>query len=169
MAQKALRQKLETLFQSQQEVAELLINSGSKSQENGSWSPHQVLQHIVSSQAGTIKVLARKKEKNDYKNIPLSHKFNFLLLRLFFGFNFKTKAPSVLPPPTEDVSLNELKEILTQQHQNFSSELGQISPQLMNKAVFRHPITGLMNPTMTVQFLGLHWEHHKKQILSRMQ
>lgn len=169
MAQKALKQKLRALAESQLEMAQLLVEQGSKPQENGSWSPHQVLQHIVSSQAGTIKVIAWKKDKNDFKSIPFSHKFNFLLLRLFFNFNLKTKAPSVLPPPNEDISLQDLHKIVTQQHEVFASELGNIESKLLNKAVFRHPITGLMNPTMTVQFLRLHWEHHKKQILTRMQ
>jgi hypothetical protein len=169
MAVKAIIKKLQTLSQSQMEIADLLISSKPSSQGNNQWSPHQVLQHIASSQAGTIKVMAWKKEKGDFKTIPVSHKFNFILLKLFFKLNFKTKAPSVLLPPNEDVNLTDIKSTLYTQIQVIGTEIECLESHQLNRAIFRHPITGLMNASMTVQFLGLHWKHHRKQILKRMQ
>jgi hypothetical protein len=169
MAATAVFKKLHSLAKSQSATAEMLINSKPIAQVGTTWSPHKILQHIANSQAGTIKVMAWKKEKGDYKDIPLSHKFNFLMLRLFFKFNLKTKAPNVLPEPTEEVSLSELKDQLEEQHKALEIAIGELSKEHIKKAVFRHPFTGLMDASMTVQFLRLHWEHHRKQIINRMQ
>ena len=169
MAATAIFRKLHTLAKSQISTADLLIQNKPIEQTNTSWTPHQILQHIANSQAGTLKVMAWKKDKGDYKDIPLSHKFNFFMLRLFFRFNLKTKAPNVLPEPTEETSLEALKEMLAEQHKEFEIAIGELSKEHIKKAVFRHPFTGLMDASMTVQFLRLHWEHHRKQIINRMQ
>lgn len=169
MAKSSIIKKLDQLAQSQAEMVEDMLSRESKHQHGTTWSAHQVLQHIASSQAGTLKVLARKKEKGEYKEIPFSHKVNFLLLRIFFAFNLKTTAPSVLPIPDESNTLKDLQLELRQQHTTLAQAIKELDKSNLQKAIFRHPITGLMNARMTVQFLGLHWQHHKKQILTRLQ
>ena len=168
MSKESVLKQLNQTFNDQLQVIDKMIASGNPKYTGSGWSPHKVVQHVVIAQASSIKVLKRKKEKAEYPEVPFSHKMNYRLLKTFFFLNLKTKAPTILSEPEENTPLLELKNIIQQQHQDISAIVSELKTKHWNRAMFRHPLTGLMTAKMMVNFLQLHWAHHKKQIETRM-
>lgn len=168
MSKESVLKQLNETFKDQVQVIDKIIAAGNKKYTGSGWSPHKIAQHIVIAQDSSIKVLRRKKGKAEYLEVPFSHKLNYWLLKTFFFLNLKTKAPTLLSDPEGDTPLENLKIIMQQQCQEIENIIQDLEPQQWSKAMFRHPLTGLMSAKMMVNFLQLHWQHHKKQIEKRM-
>ncbi len=128
------------------------------------WNILQVLEHISFSQQGTISYINKKKQADKIKKAGWRSSLGLLTIKLFFKYDLKIKAPSVLPQPKRENELENLKHKLQAQQKELISLANELAEEKLKAEIFKHPLAGRINFKQTCTFLKLHWLHHTKQI-----
>ena len=164
------QEQLERLHNEKEVMLEELVNwshdqIGWKSDDE-SWNANQVVEHLVTSEFGTLQYLIKKTssgfdllESATEKNRESSKKLNAAL-----ASDKQWKAPPVLPQPKGDKDLD----LLINRWRGLSQKLGewleQVPKNTEDKLVFRHPLAGRLNLQQTMDFLIEHVIHHGHQL-----
>lgn len=168
MSKNEIIKRFEAKKAEQKKLFETIASKDLKAYNSGGWTPAQIFNHIIAAQEGSLKVLLKKQEKGVYFPVPTSHRFNYFLLRLFFYFGLKTKAPAIFEEPKNEGNAKFFQETLEAQENKFIEIVENTSEENLKLSIFKHPLTGYMNGNMMAHFMQLHWQHHQKQILSRL-
>ena len=91
-------------------------------------------------------------------------KWHWLLIKIVFTFNIKFKAPEIVEPKIPFTTLAELETRWSNNRNAIAKILNTLSDEEVNKTLWKHALAGKMNLHHMVQFLGLHYYRHKKQI-----
>jgi hypothetical protein len=129
------------------------------------WSISQVVEHLITSETGVNKYINFK-----LKNIeeqPKAGVKSFLsskVLNKKLKSNEKFKVPAVLSEPELGNDYSDLKEKWDNSRMFLIKTVETFPKGKMNKAIFNHPVAGLLNMNQTMLFLINHLQHHIPQI-----
>lgn len=133
-----------------------------------SWSLLQVADHVLRSEEASLEYVRRKLPHVKPSSRPgLRSKWAFPLLRFILALPLRYKMPSAVRKvmaPGEDVTLDDLKDRWTATHAQWRDLLDQLPAELAKAPLFRHPIAGRMDLGGALHFLGIHFDHHLRQI-----
>ena len=92
----AMNEKLNQLFQALEQVEQTLLSA---KDQNGGWSPLEVLQHLEASERKSTAYMEKKTQANpnDLPKISLKVKFKSWMTGRVFRGNKKFKAPKAYP------------------------------------------------------------------------
>ncbi len=128
------------------------------------WNIIQVLNHIKSTEAGTLKYIHKKMKYGGLKMTNWSAGTRAFLMRSLNNSSIKFKMPSVLTQPSVDGSLQSIQNEWNELRDQWRTFIKNFPDEDLNKAVFRHPIFGRLSLLQTMDSMISHQNHHKKQI-----
>ncbi|GAB3225232.1 hypothetical protein GCM10027346_06270 [Hymenobacter seoulensis] len=147
---------------------EALGSKASQSPGPGQWSAVQVVQHLVVSETGIGQYLEKKLLQAE--GLAKSGVGAFLksrLLRLMLRLPFtRFKAPAYLAKltPEQVPPLPELRAEWEAVRRRLERLLNEFPGPLLNRAIFKHPRSGMLTIHQTLDFMLDHVLHHQKQV-----
>ncbi len=132
----------------------------------GEWSIAQVVEHLVSSESGTLGYM-KKKCSSGWESLEEAgdeHRANSAAINARLESNERYKAPDVLPEPTNDIDLQELFSRWNLLREEMKLFLAHVPSEHLNKLVFRQPAAGMLNTVHALKFMDAHLRHHLPQI-----
>ncbi|MFN8698719.1 MAG: DinB family protein [Flavobacteriales bacterium] len=138
----------------------------SKAPSDGGWSALQVMEHIMSSETGTLGYL-KKKTSSGWESLDLAGPEHVqageeLVKRLQSAERYK--APSVLPEPAGSASVTTLIASWDQLRDDMEQFVFSLEEEFFPRLVFRQPAAGPLNLFHTLEFLAAHIHHHLPQL-----
>ncbi|MBL7941595.1 MAG: DinB family protein [Flavobacteriales bacterium] len=137
-----------------------------KSPPGEGWSAIQVMEHVMSAEAGTLGYM-KKKTSGGWEILERTGEENFRNSRAVnerLQSPERYAAPSVLPPPTGSYPYEDMKAFWNQQRDDMRLFFESLAPEFYDRLVFRQPIAGLLNVFQTLEFMRYHLEHHLPQL-----
>jgi hypothetical protein len=132
----------------------------------GEWSIAQVVEHILSSETGTLGYMKKKSSGgwDALENAGDEHRASSAAINARLESNERYKAPDVLPEPTNAIALNELFEKWNTLRTELADFVSRIQPEHFHKLVFRQPAAGMLTVLHALEFMDAHLRHHLPQI-----
>lgn len=134
--------------------------------EAGQWNALQVVDHVITSEKGTLGYLMKKTQANPdelpqkgMEQVAAGSKLNAALKT-----DRKWKAPDVLPQPKGDRSLEEMAAYWEGLQGKIVAFVSSLDSAFDDKLIFRHPIAGPLDLKDTIDFLANHIDHHMHQL-----
>ena len=131
----------------------------------GRWSIIQVLGHLTLAEEATLAYLHKKMQ--DPSNIPaagLTSLARFVSLAAVLRSPLRRQAPAPTADPPATRSLSAAREHWDRVRADWAAFLQSFPPDLLGRAVFRHPYVGRISIAHTLGFMDEHLRHHAKQI-----
>jgi uncharacterized damage-inducible protein DinB len=152
------------LFQS----AEALGSRAHQSPGEGQWSAAQVVHHLLVSETGINHYIEKKLHSTEeLQKAGLSHQLKSLLMRALFRIpGIKFKAPPKLKAltPEQVPPLPELRQQWESVRRSMEQILNEYPSNLLNRAIFKHPRSGMLTIYQTLDFMLDHILHHQRQL-----
>lgn len=133
---------------------------------SGEWSIAQVVEHILSSETGTLGYM-KKKSSGGWDALDDAgdeHHDSSAAINARLESNERYKAPDVLPEPTNSISLHQLFEKWNTLRSELIAFVSSIQPEHFHKLVFRQPAAGMLTVLHALEFMDAHLRHHLPQI-----
>lgn len=167
----SIKDRLDKLDSELEEVIQKMKDS-SKSLHNKpkeKWSPVQVLNHLCTSEQGTVNYLKKKVQSKDVPSSGIRCFFaSRLLSRALKNRKKKYRAPKVLGEMPDKPDFEKVQDEYLKVRKELRSVLDRFDKKKARKAYFKHPIAGKLNIYQTLSFLENHFERHKEQIYERL-
>ncbi len=129
------------------------------------WSVSEVIAHLITAEEMSLKYFSKKiQDTSKEKSEGFKHKYRWLLVQIVFTFNIKFKAPEIVEPKMGYQSLANLEAKWWEVRNHTLQVLQKLSDEEVNKTLWKHALAGKMNLHHMVQFFGVHYNRHKKQI-----
>ncbi len=129
------------------------------------WSAAEVIAHLITAEEMSLKYLSKKIRDTSKENSEgFKHKYRWLLVQIVFNFNIKFKAPEIVEPKMGYQSLANLEAKWSDVRNQTLQILQKLNDAEVNKTLWKHALAGKMNLHHMVQFFGVHYNRHKKQI-----
>jgi hypothetical protein len=145
------------------ELAGLDDNQLNASPAPGKWSVNQHVAHLVVVEERALDNIRYKLQRQEeLQDISMAQEAKALLLKLALHSGRKFKAPPLVASVPETCHLPELRQQWDKVRFELEDELTGFPPQLLEKGVFKHPITGYLTIGQTLTFLQDHFIHHKR-------
>jgi len=132
---------------------------------DGGWSVLQVLHHVITAEAGTLRYISKKMLAGT--NLPragLVSRLRLLALQLGNASPLRFRAPGVTADVPEEVDPEELRVHWDEVRAQWKQLLDGFPDELLDRTVFRHAMVGLMSLGDTLSFLQSHLDHHARQV-----
>jgi hypothetical protein len=150
------------LFNDLKKHSDELLN---KKPRPGAWSVAEVLAHMMAAEEYSLKYLQKKVINTaESGEESLKNKWRWLLVQAVFTFNIKFKSPDLVEPKIGFTTLAELDNRWTATRNETTKIISTLSDKEMNKTLWKHAVAGKMNLHHMVQFFGIHYGRHRKQI-----
>jgi uncharacterized damage-inducible protein DinB len=134
----------------------------------GKWSAAQVVHHLLISETGINHYIDKKlRSTEELQKASLSHKVKYLLMRALFRIpGIKFKAPSKLKAltPEQVPPLPELRQQWESVRRSLEQILNEYPSNLLDRAIFKHPRSGMLTIYQTLDFMLDHILHHQRQV-----
>ena len=131
----------------------------------GKWSINQIIYHLIEVEKVTTGYVNNKLQKQENLGASsFSNSFKSMLLKLALRSGRKYKAPAVVANVPETGMLHKLRQQWDDTRFKLEDVLNEITPQHMDKCLFKHPFVGPLSINQTLAFLQDHFEHHERQI-----
>lgn len=157
-----LEQSRKALFNNLRKYPDELLN---KSPAPGKWSVVQVMGHLMTSEGASLKYLQKKTlDTSRSKHAGFGGKRRLLALKFFFYAPVNFNAPTVLLPDDGFRSLSEVETEWTTLRNDLNELIGKLSEEELQKELWLHPMAGKMNIYQMLEFFGIHFERHRRQI-----
>lgn len=130
------------------------------------WNVLQVMEHVITSEVGTLEYM-KKKTLAPFEDIPIAgadSEEGSAQLNRALQSEKKWKAPDVLPDPTGAQSFENMLAYWESLYEKYRVFLENLNPGYYHRAIFKHPISGRLNLTQTLDFLTNHIVHHGYQV-----
>ncbi|GAB2781241.1 putative damage-inducible protein DinB [Hymenobacter luteus] len=144
---------------------------GNKAQQApgpGQWSAVQVVQHLVVAETGIGQYMEKKLLQADaLAKAGVGSTLKSWLLRALLRLPFtRFKAPAHLAKltPTEVPPLPELRAEWEAVRRRLERLLNEYPGTLLDRAIFKHPRSGMLTIYQTLDFMLDHVLHHQKQV-----
>ena len=129
------------------------------------WSVAEVIAHVMAAEEYSLKYLQKKVQNtNDSPSEGIKQKWRWLLIKSVFSCNIKFKAPEIGEPKVGYTELTTLYARWTGTRTEIAKILSKLSDKELNKTLWKHAVAGKLNLHHMVQFFGIHFKRHKKQI-----
>lgn len=148
--------------------AEALGERVSTSPGPGQWSAAQVVQHLLVSETGISQYLDKKlAQTEELGKSGWGAFFRSRLLRVLLRVPFlRFAAPAKLKAltPDEVAPLAELRTEWESIRRRLERTLNEFPTPLLNRAIFKHPRSGMLTIYQTLDFMVDHVLHHQGQL-----
>ncbi len=138
----------------------------------GIWSPLQVCKHLQLSESLSLENLEYNLGRLETRpNANLKSGFNLFLMKMALISPLKYKAPAKVTHEGSSTGLDagavfrEWFECREKLEKRFTS----CPPGAFSKQVFKHPYAGYLTAYQMLRFFEYHFDHHARQITSRLQ
>ena len=134
------------------------------------WSVLQIIYHIWLAEISSEKYIRTKIQYPEtIIKTPVTSSVKAFLTKYFLLFGLTINAPKVTTEFPKEIILEDLKKKWISSRSSFSKLIVELDQKnLSNKAIFRHPLMGRINMSLTIFFFELHFNHHLKQINKRL-
>ncbi|GAA3944461.1 hypothetical protein GCM10022406_28500 [Hymenobacter algoricola] len=134
----------------------------------GQWSADQVVQHLLVAETGIGQYIDKKVQQAeglDKAGLLTFVKSRMLRLALRLPF-LRFKAPRYLAALTPDTvpTLAELRPEWERVRRQLERTLNEFPSPLLNRMIFKHPRSGMLNIYQTLDFMVDHVLHHQRQL-----
>jgi len=133
--------------------------------EESAWNMLQVLRHIVVAELLSVRSIRKKVARpetlseKDYRTT-----FRSLLLSIALRLPFKFKAPDIAMITDPAPDFEESTQKWNASREEFRKLIEQAEPELLTKAIYKHPRAGYLTFDQTITFMQNHVNHHRQQI-----
>ncbi|QIX63066.1 DinB family protein [Hymenobacter sp. BT18] len=134
------------------------------------WSAAQVVQHLLVAEQGIGQYIEKKVQQEDgLVKSGVGARLRSGLLRVLLRVPFlKFKAPArltaLMPEGASAPPIAELTEQWTASRRHLERLLNEFPAKLLDKAIFKHPRSGMLNIYQTLDFMVDHVLHHQRQV-----
>ncbi|HEX8360544.1 MAG TPA: DinB family protein [Longimicrobium sp.] len=146
-------------------AARLSADAWERPWAEGKWTPAQVTEHLTRSYEALL-VELREGRAMELKMATWRRTLTrwILLPHILFHRSFPVRAPAPreLRPREVRAGRDEALRALREQGETFVRELA--AARLQGCAGLTHPYFGKVEPIKVLRFVGIHMEHHRKQI-----
>jgi hypothetical protein len=132
---------------------------------DGGWSALQVLHHVITAEAGTLRYISKKMQGG--ASLPpagVKSRLRLVALQLANVSPFRFKAPGPTAEVPDEIDPGELKVRWEETRRGWTERLEGFPDELLDRMVFRHSMVGLMGLPDTLKFLQSHLSHHARQV-----
>ncbi|MCB2380511.1 DinB family protein [Hymenobacter sp. BT635] len=166
-----LHLRLEQLEQATNRLLSMAQSLGDKAQMApgpGQWSAAQVVQHLLVAETGIGQYIDKKVMQEE--ELGKSGFLTFVrsrVLRAALRLPFlRFKAPKYLAALTPDTvpPVAELRTEWERVRRQLERTLNEFPSQLLDRDIFKHPRSGMLNIYQTLDFMVDHVLHHQKQL-----
>jgi hypothetical protein len=169
-----LEKKLNGINDSLEEVLTLLDDAGEDvlnyKPEPGKWSSVQILNHLCISETSSLMYMSKKVPDIDNQfRTGFKQQYRSFLLKFFLATPLKFKAPGGFGDMPDDLVYEDVKNDYLETRRGIEEIMRKISEANLNRAIMKHPRIGRINAVQTLDFFHSHFNHHRKQIESRIQ
>ena len=160
---KIINKDLEDLFEKLSVYTEKNLN---KKIHKNKWSIAENLYHVWLSEFITIKYIKKKTSyPESLVNVSFVSKFRMKLLELIFFTGIKMKAPKITyDSMPKNIEIKKLRKTWIKSRKSFEVLVNALDESILEKGILRHPIAGRIDINMTLQFIKMHFHHHRKII-----
>ena len=157
-------QKLGLLLHDLQHYSDAKLN---QQPDESSWSVLQVMQHLMIVEGYAHRYLQKKLSYNpDLQKAGLLANFRSALLNFYLASPIRAKAPEIVSGNTlsTDTTFWEVAKQWKQQRKVLGEYLETLPPDVFEKEVYKHPLTGRLKLSGMLSFFEKHFDRHHKQI-----
>ena len=160
---KIINKDLEDLFGKLSVYTDKDLN---KKMNKNKWSIAENLYHLWLTEFITIKYIKKKTSyPESLVNVSYFSKFKMKLLELIFFTGLKMKAPKITYDSIpKNIEIKKLKETWIKSRKSFEKLVNALDQSILKKGILRHPIAGRIDIHMTLKFIKMHFNHHRKII-----
>ena len=150
------------LFDDLKQYSDELLNKQPKA---GAWSVAEVIAHLMTAEEMSLTYLKKKTiDTSSAKPEGFKNKWRWFLVQVVFGFDIKFKAPEIVEPKMGYQTQAELDKKWSDIRSQTEAVLDKLSDKELNTQLWKHAVAGKMNLHHMVEFFGVHFRRHKKQI-----
>ena len=137
-----------------------------KKMNKNKWSIAENLYHLWLTEFITIKYIKKKTSyPESLVNVSYFSKCKMKLLELIFFTGIKMKAPKITyDSMPNNIEIKKLRETWINSRKSFEELVNTLDESILKKGILRHPIAGRIDINMTLQFIKMHFHHHRKII-----
>lgn len=160
----AYQGQVDQLLQSLEPYDDTVLNMAAM---DGGWSVIQTIHHLILTEELALQYVRKKLSFNpELKPGGWDAWWRTVALRFYLSLPIRFKAPAAVD--TEKLpgftSFSDTRKRWIKIREDWTDFLKTLSPDLIDKAVFRHPIVGRLSWTGMLKFLQYHLRRHGKQI-----
>ncbi len=157
-----LEEERKNLFTDLRKYSDEVIN---KKPSPEKWSVAEVIAHVMTAEEYSLKYLQKKVlDTSQEKSETFKNKWRWLLVQTVFTFDIKFKAPEIVEPKIGYTTLADLETNWANNRSETIKIITTLTDEEVNKTLWKHAVAGKMNLHHMVQFFGVHYNRHKKQI-----
>ncbi|HLP53060.1 MAG TPA: DinB family protein [Chitinophagales bacterium] len=150
------------LFDTLKQYPDDLLN---KKPSEQAWSVAEVVDHVLTAEEYSLKYLQKKvQDVANAKPEGFKQKWRWLLIKVVFNFNIKFPAPEVVAPKAGYQTKAQMEARWNENRKQMHSILSKLNDKEINSQLWKHALAGKMNLHHMVEFLGMHFNRHRKQI-----
>ncbi len=150
-------------------VNDLSTDRFNQKPDEKSWSVAQIMEHLFLAEEFALSYMNKKmKSQGKLKKAGFSSAFKSKLLNACLRSSVKFKAPSLTNPSENSYDPKEFTKQWLAQDEKFKQYLSDFPAELVYLEIFKHPVVGKLNMLQTLEFMSIHAQRHKNQILKRL-
>jgi len=131
----------------------------------GSWTPVQVLQHLLLVESLILSGLHRDAGSDrETTGRTLRDQVGAFAVSLVFLLRIRVRMPTRRVDPVPPLSFAEVEERWRVVGSELAIRLREAAARTPGHAVLRHPVAGPLSPVETADFLVKHMRHHERQL-----
>ena len=132
--------------------------------DGNAWSMLDVVEHLISVESGVNRFFKKYPPNNSQFRMNIKNHILSWLMQYYLKAPSRLKAPSYLPPPKGDTSLEDWRAIWAKERQQLKHVVETLEPSKESASVFKHGISGPMNMFHVINFQKNHIIHHIHQV-----
>jgi len=167
--------KFQTLQKSKNDllskVSDLSVAQLNTTQIEGKWSIAQILYHVYLAEKLSLQYMKKKtSDLSQVKTSGLKEAFKSVLLQISLKLPIKFKAPKAIADSLpEEIEWNDFLLSWGDTRDELYKFIEWLPEEAINKSIFRHPRTGMMKLSQTVDFYHAHFNHHVPQVMAQLE
>ncbi len=140
-------------------------------QIEGKWSIAQVLYHVYLAEKLSLQYMKKKtSDLSQVKPSGVKEAFKSILLQITLRLPIKFKAPKAIADSLpEEIEWNDFLLNWGDTRDELYKFIEWLPQEALNKSIFRHPRTGMMSMTQTIDFYRAHFNHHVPQVMAQLE
>lgn len=138
-----------------------------KRPESGGWSALQVMEHLVLSETLSLQYIRKKIGFGGaFEKRGISSAWRRFLLWGYLSTPIKFKAPVMVAEDNlpQHSSLADVRLRWESLRSQWTQFLEKLPSELLDKAIYKHPVAGRLGWPETIAFFNIHFNRHRKQI-----